>query len=182
MQWDTDHPETGRYGTGRALVAAEDYFVADSAAVVAQLALAVPAELRPAVTAASFVDIASGFLGSREVTFTWLTQHLLRSDGGLVPRNAQALALRLSEPHARNLLVDFDGGEAVAGAWEVRRQALGRYRQMLAEEEPDAVLPSLLHMHHNRAAGIDPTAEATCRRIARATALSRTLIPEGDEA
>ncbi|WP_237725581.1 lantibiotic dehydratase [Streptomyces sp. W007] len=182
VQWDTDHPETGRYGTGRALEAAESYFVADSAAAVAQLALAVPAELRPAVTAASFVDITSGFLGSSKDAFTWLTQHLLRSDGGLVPRNIQALALRLSEPGARNVLADFDGGDAVADAWEVRRHALDRYRQMLTGDAPDAVLPSLLHMHHNRAAGIDPAAEATCRRIARAAAHSRTLIPEGDEA
>ncbi|WP_369165033.1 lantibiotic dehydratase [Streptomyces sp. AFD10] len=182
VQWDTDHPETGRYGTGRALEAAENYFVADSTAAVAQLALAVPAELRPAVTAASFVDITSGFLGSRKAAFTWLTRHLLRGDGGLVPRNVQAFALRLAESDARTVLADFTGGDAVADAWEARRQALVRYRQSLAKEVPDAVLPSLLHMHHNRAAGIDPTAEAICRRIARATAHSRTFIPEGDEA
>ncbi|MFI1187058.1 lantibiotic dehydratase [Streptomyces californicus] len=182
VQWDTDHPETGRYGTGRALEAAENYFVTDSTAAVAQLALGVPAELRPAVTAASFVNITSGFLGSRKTAFTWLTRHLLRSDGGLVPRNVQAFALRLAETDARTILADFTGGDAVADAWEVRRHALIRYRQTLAEDVPDAVLPSLLHMHHNRAAGIDPTAEAFCRRIARATAHSRTFIPEGDEA
>ncbi|MCH0566940.1 lantibiotic dehydratase [Streptomyces sp. MUM 2J] len=182
VQWDTDHPETGRYGTGRVLEAAEDYFVADSTAAAAQLSLAVPAELCPAVTAASFVDIAAGFLGSRKVACTWLTQHLLRSDGELVPRNVQALALRLSESDVRNVLTDFNGGDAVTDAWEARRHALGHYRRTLAEDAPDAVLPSLLHMHHNRVAGIDPTAEATCRRIARAAALSRTLIPEGDEA
>ncbi|MFE9457674.1 lantibiotic dehydratase [Streptomyces californicus] len=182
VQWDTDHPETGRYGTGRALEAAENYFVTDSTAALAQLSLAVPADLRPALTAASFVDITSGFLGSRKAAFTWLTRHLQRSDGALVPRNVQALALRLSEPDARTILTDFDGGDAVADAWEVRRHALGRYRQALTEDAPDAVLPSLLHMHHNRAAGIDPTMEATCRRIARATAHSLPFISEGDEA
>ncbi|MGW5134188.1 hypothetical protein [Streptomyces sp. NPDC004135] len=34
-------------------------------------------------------------------------------------------------------------------------------------------------MHHNRAAGIDPDAEATCRRLARAAALSWTTRAEG---
>jgi hypothetical protein len=34
-------------------------------------------------------------------------------------------------------------------------------------------------MHHNRVAGIDPTAEATCRRTARAAALSWTVRTEG---
>ncbi|MER5210940.1 lantibiotic dehydratase [Streptomyces sp. NPDC002838] len=182
VQWDTDHPETGRYGTGPALEAAEDYFVADSKAAVTQLALAVPAELRPALTAASFVDIATGLLGSRKDACTWLVQHLLRGDGESVPRNVQALALRLSEPAAPGILTDLDGGDAVADAWEERRRALARYRLALADDAPETVLPSLLHMHHNRVAGIDRTAEAACRRIARAAALSWTLIPEGDEA
>ncbi|WP_329382742.1 lantibiotic dehydratase [Streptomyces sp. NBC_01716] len=179
VQWDTDHPETGRYGTGDALEAAEEYFVADSTAALRQLSLTMTPELRPAVTAASFVDIATGFLGSRKAACTWLTQHLPRGDGAPVPRNVQALALRLSEPEIHNALTGFPGGDAVAEAWHARKRTLNSYRRVLTDDA-DAVLLSLLHMHHNRVAGIDRTAEATCRRIARAAALSRTLIPEGD--
>lgn len=179
VQWDTDHPETGRYGTGRALEAAEDYFVADSTAAVKQLALKVPTTFQPAVTAASFVNIATSFLGSREAACTWLIQHLLRSDGTAVPHDLQALALRLSEPNRQNGLTDLDGGAAVASAWEARSRALTRYRQSLVGDSPETVLPSLLHMHHNRVAGIDSTAEATCRRMARAVALAWTQCTEG---
>ncbi|MFF3015889.1 lantibiotic dehydratase [Streptomyces sp. NPDC057939] len=181
MQWDTDHPETGRYGTGLALEGAEDYFVADSTAAISQLALRVPAAVRPAVTAASFVNIASTFLGSREAGCTWLLQHLLRSDGAAVPHDLQALALRLSDPAGQNGLAALDGGEAVIAAWDARGEALDRYRRTLAGSSPESVLPSLLHMHHNRVAGIDSAAEATCRRMARAIAiaLASAQRPEG---
>jgi thiopeptide-type bacteriocin biosynthesis protein len=181
VQWDTDQPETGRYGTGTALEAAEAYFVADSAAALAQMFLSVPADLQPAITAASYVDIATGFLGSRPAGHEWLVRQLPRSDGEKVPRNVQALALRLSKGADRTALADLDGGDAVAKTWKLRRTALDRYRQALgaAGIDPAGVLPSLLHMHHNRVAGIDRDAEATCRRIARATALSCTIRPEG---
>lgn len=180
VQWDTDHPETGRYGTGNALQAAEAYFVADSTAARRQLSLAVPSDLLPAVTAASYLDITTGFLGSHRAACTWLTHNLPRSDGDLVPRTVQALALRLAQPDAHNALTHLPGGDAVAEAWDARRRTLDHYRKVLADATPDALLPSLLHMHHNRVAGIDRTAEATCRRTARAAALSLTLIAEGD--
>ncbi|MFC9429814.1 lantibiotic dehydratase C-terminal domain-containing protein [Streptomyces sp. NPDC056987] len=68
------------------------------------------------------------------------------------------------------------GGEDVVEAWRHRREALALYRTSLMDSgaDPTVVLPSLLHMHHNRAAGIDTDAEATCRRMARAAALSWT--------
>lgn len=181
-QWDTDRPETGRYGTGLTLEAAEHCFVADSAAALAQISPAVPADLRPAVTAASFVDIATSLLGSAQAGHNWLTEHLLRSDGATAPREVQAAALRLSEESGdRSALRGLNGGDRVAEAWDRRRVALGTYRQALhtAGIDPARVLPSLLHMHHNRVAGIDRDAEATCRRIARATALSWTTRAQG---
>ncbi|UQA95712.1 lantibiotic dehydratase [Streptomyces halobius] len=181
VQWDTDQPETGRYGTGAALEAAEAYFVADSTAALAQMSLALPTDLQPAITSASYVDVATGFLGSRSAGHEWLIRHLLRSDGEMVPRNIQSLALRLSEGNGRAVLADLDGGDAVAKAWQLRRTALDHYRQSLDADgiSPARVLPSLLHMHHNRVAGIDRDAESACRRIARAAALSCTIRPEG---
>ncbi|MFE1768216.1 lantibiotic dehydratase [Streptomyces angustmyceticus] len=180
MQWDTDHPETGRYGTGIALEAAEQFFVADSAAAVAQMDLTVPADIQPAVTAASFVDIAAHFLSSVQAGHDWLTRHLPRTGGEMVPRPVQGLASRLSQA-GNGALLDLGHGDAVARAWELRRAALDHYGRTLQATgvSPSSVLSSLLHMHHNRAAGLAPDAEATCRRIARAAALSCVLHPEG---
>ncbi|WP_435271188.1 thiopeptide-type bacteriocin biosynthesis protein [Streptomyces sp. 1222.5] len=62
VQWDTDTPETGRYRAGAALEAAERCFAADSAAAIAQLVLPIPDNHKPAVTAASMVNIATTFL------------------------------------------------------------------------------------------------------------------------
>lgn len=182
MQWDTYVPEAGRYGTGPALAAAEDYFAADSVAALAQLRLELPAELRPAVTAASYMDIATGFLGSRGAAHAWLAAHLLRGDGAPVPRHTQALVLRLTEnDDPVTHLSDLPGGDGVRDAWARRRDALSRYRSKLLRPgpAPENVLPSLLHMHHNRVAGIDPDAEALCRRMVRAAALSWTVRTEG---
>lgn len=184
VQWDTDQPEAGRYGTGAVLAAAERYFAADTTAALTQMRLALPTDLCPAVTAASYADIATGFLGSPAEGRHWLTQHLLRGDGAAPPRPTQALVLRLTDgDDAGPALADFPGGDAVLNAWQHRRQALVHYRQALdaAGLAPSDVLPSLLHMHHNRVAGIGPDAEALCRRMARAAALSWTVRTEGAE-
>ncbi|MGX2994902.1 lantibiotic dehydratase [Streptomyces sp. JNUCC 64] len=183
VQWDTDHPETGRYGTGAALEAAEAYFAADSQAALAQLGLDMPGDLRQAVTAASFVDIATGFLGSRQAGIKWLLQRLPRGYGEPVPRDVQRLALRLTGTEARSTMTDIGGGAAVSPAWERRRAALDLYRRTIESTgaDPATVLSSLLHMHHNRVAGIDRTSEATCRRLARTAALSWEVRTEGDE-
>ncbi|MEU4043104.1 lantibiotic dehydratase [Streptomyces antibioticus] len=182
VQWDTDEPETGRYGTGPALTAAEQVFAADSAAALAQMALRIPDSLRPAVTATSFVDIADAFLGSPADGRAWLTTNLLKNDGEATTRDVLSAAVRLSAPgpdHAA--LRALPKGEHLVTTWARRRTALTAYRQALAAHgaDPAAVLPSLLHMHHNRAAGIAPDSEAICRRLARAAALSWTARKEG---
>ncbi|WP_258052498.1 lantibiotic dehydratase [Streptomyces sp. Ru73] len=182
LQWNTDRPEAGRYGTGATLAAAEAIFVADSTAALAQMSLAISADLQPAVTAASFVDIAAGFLGSRQAGNDWLLRHLLRGDGEPAPRHVQALTLQLTDVgDRRTVLSDLSGGHAVVDAWEARQAALVDYRQALdaAGIAAGSVLPSLLHMHHNRVAGVDPEAEAACRRIARAAAQSWSIRHQG---
>ncbi|WP_233221800.1 lantibiotic dehydratase [Streptomyces carminius] len=184
IQWDTDQPETGRYGTGHVLEAAERCFAADSTAAIAQLALPMAPGLRPAVTAAGFVDIAGALTGSPEKGRRWLIDHLLKTEGPAPERDVQAAAIRFSAPDADfTALRALPGGTRVLDAWRQRREALERYRTALtaAGAEPAAVLPSLLHMHHNRVAGIAPGSEATCRRLARAAALSWTTRtrPEG---
>ncbi|MFI2764298.1 lantibiotic dehydratase [Streptomyces echinatus] len=185
VQWDTDTPEIGRYGTGPVLEAAECYFAADSAAVVAQLVLPIPDHCKPAVTAASMADIATAFLGSPRTGRAWLTANFHRSEGAACSRAGQELAILLTGADADDraaALQQLPRGRHVAGTWALRRKVLVEYRQALraAGIDPATVLPSLLHMHHNRAVGIDPDAEATCRRLARTAALSWTARAEGD--
>ncbi|MFJ4057541.1 lantibiotic dehydratase [Streptomyces albogriseolus] len=182
VQWDTDEPETGRYGTGALLDAAERYFEADSAAAIAQFRVALPANLRPAATAASMVDIAVALLGSQESGWRWLTKHISKDEGAALPRDVQAMAVRLADPDtSAAVLREYPTGGHVAGMWALRRRALREYRRALetAGIDPASVLPSLLHMHHNRAAGINPAAEAACRRLARSASLSWIERTEG---
>ncbi|MFI1563873.1 lantibiotic dehydratase [Streptomyces sp. NPDC020490] len=182
VQWDTDQPETGRYGAGSRLETAEHYFTADSAAAIAQMALQVPAELRPAVTAASFVDIAEAITGSPAAGRRWLIEHLLRSEGAAPARDVQTAAVRLSTSDTDfAALRALPGGDHVVTAWTARRRALQQYRVALTDagNDPADVLPSLLHMHHNRVAGIAPDQEAACRRLARGAALSWHAQGEG---
>ncbi|MER7497023.1 lantibiotic dehydratase [Streptomyces pharetrae] len=184
VQWDTDTPEIGRYGAGPVLEAAERYFTADSAAVIAQLILPIPDHCKPAITAASMVDIATALLGSPQTGRAWLTTNFGKSEGVACSRDVQELAVFLAgaDADARTAaLRQLPRGQHVAGTWALRRRLLDHYRQALqaAGTDPATVVPSLLHMHHNRAVGIDPDAEAVCRRLARAAALSWTARAEG---
>lgn len=174
LQWDTYYPETGRYGTGAAMAAAEALFVADSAASVAELEFTP----HPAVTAASFLDLAASFLTGTADAMRWLIKHIDASTGPAHTRHVRALATRLTPPHDQPLALRvLPGGAVVADAWQRRWQAAGLYRDRLLAfggPEPQTVLPSLLHMHHIRTAGIDEECERACRRLARSLALSWT--------
>ncbi|MFD4948899.1 thiopeptide-type bacteriocin biosynthesis protein [Streptomyces sp. NPDC058409] len=77
ITFDTYHPETGRYGSGAAMTAAEALFSADSAAVVARLrALSATDGLhRQALTAASVINLAAAMTGSASAGVRWLTDH-----------------------------------------------------------------------------------------------------------
>jgi thiopeptide-type bacteriocin biosynthesis protein len=67
-------------------------------------------------------------------------------------------------------------------AWQARADALATYRKHLPPNaDVDRVVESLLHMHHNRALGIDPDSERTCRRLARQAALAWRTRPQGGE-
>ncbi|MCW2930113.1 MAG: Lanthionine biosynthesis protein LanB, partial [Actinomycetia bacterium] len=68
---DTYYPETGRYGGGEAMRAAEAVFAADSAVVIAQLRQ--PPGIDPvALTALGMLDIAAAFSGGPEQGAQWL--------------------------------------------------------------------------------------------------------------
>jgi thiopeptide-type bacteriocin biosynthesis protein len=175
----TYHPETARYGSGAAMAAAEALFAADSAAVVAQLtALASSREVHPhALTAASLVDLVCAMTGSLPTGMRWLIDHAeLAGHASVGDRDVLRQALSLAgvggdEPALQSIPSD----PQIASAWNVRREAATRYADCLATAThltPASVLVALLHMHHVRAHGIDPDAEALSHRLARAVALA----------
>lgn len=178
VQWDTYWPETGRYGDGQLLGLAEWVFVADSAAVLAQLQHTGPGSLpAAALTAASMADIAAGFLGGTEAGMRWLIDNLTRTAEPALDRTLLTRAVALADPTDTWAALRAATGTAITEAWARRRAALTAYRRRLIVLDgppPETVLTSLLHMHHIRAAGIDPDAERACRRLARAAALSWT--------
>lgn len=176
VQWDTDFPEAARFGGSTAMDAAEGYFAADSAAALAQLTAASTKggpDLR-ALTAASMVDITSGWTGNADAAMTWLIAHA-RTETTAPDRALYDQALRLANPTGHRDLATQPGGEQILARWAARRAALGAYRDALDQTGQTAVLlPELLHLHHVRIAGTDMTAERACLHLARAAALSWT--------
>ncbi|MFD7639544.1 lantibiotic dehydratase [Kitasatospora sp. NPDC059795] len=178
ITFDTYRPESGRYGTGAAMDAAEALFATDSAAVLAQLAvLANQADVPPqALTAASLVDLSAAVTGSRMAGLRWLLDHPELAAGALPQdRQARRHILRLAEPGA---LHDLAGGAELAAAWAARARAAAHYCQTLTALDPArpggaSVLGSLLHLHQVRAHG-DPVSEATTYKLARSVALADT--------
>ncbi len=175
VQFAAYYPETGRWGSGAVMAAAEEVFGADSRALVVQFAE--PSQPHPqALCAAHFVAIAAGFTGSTEAGMSWLIKQAKTEVSGAAVREGANEAVPLANP--RNdwaALRAAPGGRAITEAWGPRHQALADYRARLAEEEGgdlDGVLVSLLHAHHIRAVGIDRDDERTSLRLARAAALA----------
>lgn len=186
MQLDTYHPETGRFGHGHAMTAAEAVFAADSAAACAQRSHMTDqnaddpatADLR-ALTAASLVDLTAAFTGDPQTGATWLIEHPttnphLVSSGAGYDRAVFDQALRLADP-SRQAVRDLRGGEQIAATWQTRRTAVAAYRDALVAggSAPAGALASLLHLHCLRTHGIDPVMERVCHRLARAAALNQ---------
>ncbi|WP_327075431.1 thiopeptide-type bacteriocin biosynthesis protein [Kitasatospora purpeofusca] len=183
LEWDTYWPETGRYGSGRLMRLAEWVFVADSATVLAQLQHTGPGKVpAAALAAASMTDIAAGLLGSTEAGMHWLIDNVVRGAAPALDRTVLNHAVSLADPTDTWAALRTGTGTAIPEAWSRRRAALDAYRRhLVALDGPPlgGVLTSLLHMHHIRAAGIDPAGERACRRLARAAALSWTTRPRG---
>jgi lantibiotic biosynthesis protein len=177
---DTYRPEIARYGGGAAMAAAEALFAADSAAAVAQLAaLTGMRGVHPqALTAVSLVDLVSALLGGRPAGMRWLVDHAeLAARGAIGDRDVLRQAVTLAGLDAASpTRPAVPGCSGIAAAWHARRQAATTYARCLAEHTgcvtPAAVAVSLLHLHHIRAHGIDPDAEARAHRLARSIALA----------
>jgi len=176
VQWDTYYPEAGRYGTGPTLTAAEAVFVADSAAAIAQLTLTASGAASPqAIIAASLVDLAASITGDTGSGMRWMIDHVTAGTAAHPARPVHQEATRLANPRDNFAsLRDLPGSDRVTAAWATRREAVEHYRIRLAADggEPEAVLPSLMHLHHLRAAGIDEAGEHACYRLSRSVALA----------
>jgi thiopeptide-type bacteriocin biosynthesis protein len=170
---DTYYPETGRYGHGPALEAAEEVFVADSRLVAAQLrSLPERVMSRDALVAVNLVATASGFLGGTEPAMRWL---MSRPSPAAPPADRAVLDQIVALTGDGELRGLASWGGEVADTWHARADALASYRSRLpADADPSSILESLLHMHCNRAVGVDRDREASCRRLARHAALAWT--------
>jgi class I lanthipeptide synthase len=173
---DTYYPETGRYGDGECMRAAEAVFAADSAVAIAQLRQ--PPGIDPlALAALGMLDIAAAFSGGLEQGTQWLAGRRLQPG-----RAADRATARTATTLARNgELSSFGTLPAdLAPAWRQRAEAIAAYRKTLdANADTTHILESLLHIHHNRYRGIDRDGEGACRRLARQAALARAAcLPE----
>ncbi|WP_437097328.1 lantibiotic dehydratase [Streptomyces sp. enrichment culture] len=165
---DGYRPETGRYGTGPAMAAAESVFIADS--LVARCALAdLPSFDTEVRCALSMIDMVEGFLGTREGR-TWLaTAPAPRTEG-----RPDITRPAVHHVHGHPLPA---ASPRLATALAQRRAALGAYRDLVDNRRTEDVLESLLHMHHNRMLGPDRVSEAACRHAARQAC--RSLVARG---
>ncbi|WOX16327.1 lantibiotic dehydratase [Streptomyces sp. N50] len=176
---ETYYPQTARFGGTGAMEAAEEYFAADSAAVLAQLTAQAGrgAPEARAVTAASMVDMAVGLLGDDMEAMRWLVGHT-RADTSAPPRAVydQTIALTTASrtpPAPGTPVLDAH----VTASWSARRAALAVYRSALENAgtlAPEDVLPDLLHLHQVRMRGPGLAEECAHLHLARAAALSWT--------
>jgi class I lanthipeptide synthase len=163
LAFDTYFPEVGRY---IAMAEAEEVFTADSALVLAQLTHLPAGTPAPTVlTGLSMFDVAAAFLGSRTAAADWLRAQAPPA----VPDRAEVTEITRLVRGGRQ--AGIPGWSGVADAYAQRAEALARYRRALPDGvDTDQVLHSLLHMHHNRALGVDRDREAVCLRLARQAA------------
>ncbi|MEV4615253.1 lantibiotic dehydratase [Kitasatospora sp. NPDC049258] len=176
LAFDTYTPETGRYGTGQALDAAEEVFAADSRLVVAQLRRLSPDIIHPsALVALNMLHITDAFLGPANAT-SWLAVRPVAP--AVADRAVADQVIPLVRLRSHTQLPGWAG--EIAAAWQDRGRALAAYRQALSDSpDTDTVLESLLHMHHNRAIGFDPDGERVCRHLARQAARARQAATAG---
>jgi thiopeptide-type bacteriocin biosynthesis protein len=164
--------QPGRYGSSSVLDAAEAAFTADSRAAVAQLDMAAhDASIGQALAAASIVRLAAGFAADTPAGYAELIRRVPHRPV-IADHAAQDLTHRLAHPGLGTAhLAALPGGRGVAQAWRDREPALRAYAAALAaEREPGAVLRSLLHDHHARALGVEPSMELVTLRMARSAA------------
>ncbi|MDG4834107.1 lantibiotic dehydratase [Solwaraspora sp. WMMD1047] len=168
LSLDTYHPESGRYGDGPAMSAAEALFAADSRVALAQIAAKDTTRIdQQALTAASMVDLACAMLGSRSDGCEWLVARPEPSGRSPIDRAVLRQAAILDPTSLP---------EPIRHAWRDRSRAAARYADALSTSggclTPAVVLASLVHLHFVRVHGPDEAAEQVTYRLARHVALA----------
>lgn len=180
VRYPTSYPETGRWGSGTVLDAAEQVFTADSRAVLTQLRQPHRPH-RQALIAAHTVAVAVAYLGDVTTGMRWLVQQLpAAAPHTPVPRPVFDEAVRIANPdHGWAALRALPGGAPIVDAWRPRDAALREWRTRLDTPGPDAAgincddaLRHALHGHYIRAYGVDFDDEPVCLHLARAAALA----------
>jgi thiopeptide-type bacteriocin biosynthesis protein len=111
------------------------------------------------------VDLARHLLG--EAWEDWLLRTYPRGPHQAAFREHRAVALRTVDPYGDWAALRAEpGGDRLLAAWRHRATRLAEYGARLG---PGAgrVAESLLHMHHNRLAGLDTDGELRMYAIAR---------------
>ena len=174
-------PETHRYGHGDTLVAAEEFFTADSALVAGQLTGRTAERLgvhREVLAVWNLIDLLSG-LGWTDWP-EWIDAVVPAADRQLAPRDHRRAALAAVPPD--NPAPTAPGFAELSVGRIDRATAAAAYRKALAADPDAPALPvvaaDLLHMHLNRLLGPDRTAErrvmSILREVTRAHRARRT--------
>ncbi|MCD5316827.1 lantibiotic dehydratase [Kineosporia babensis] len=174
ISWHTDQPETGRYGSGDTLQAAEAFFAADSRAALAQNTPGHDPHERQALLMASLLDITHHLVGDYSQAIRLWEDGGLRGVAGGIDRKTRTLALKLGSPEQEQRFGALIGAPNLTRSWNQREGALKGYRTALrsAGRLPEHVLPALVHLHHVRAYGLDSAHEDHTQRCAREIAHS----------
>lgn len=178
VAFDTYRPEISRYGGPEAITAAEHAFHADSEATLTQLTLhskGSPDFSRELLVVANCLDLAARIYGAgwRE----WLVDNYPRTPAHMAPEQVRRTAISLLNPMDNwSKLAQSSIGEPLLESWDRRAQAVEAYGRTLRQssmDDPTALsigLRSVLHLHHNRLAGINPVAEQRAYHIVRSVA------------
>lgn len=178
----TSYSETGRWGSGPAMQAAEAVFGHDSRAVIVQLSTGLGAQSdwphRQALIAAQFVAIVIAFSGCVHSGMRWLIEQIPARSPARPRRLLLDEAVRTCNPDGDwEALRALTGGQAIVEAWQPRAAALAAYRTHFPGPHTEGinvndVLGSLLHAHFVRSVGIDFDQEAMCLYLARSAAMA----------
>jgi thiopeptide-type bacteriocin biosynthesis protein len=168
---DTYRPEIDRYGGPELIEAAEHVFSADTRSVLEQLALRgrglldLPMEI---LLAANHLDLAEQLHG--DGWQEWLLGAYPKGARHKTFQRCRREAMPLLDPvGGRTELAKTPGGDLLLQSWRRRASQVAAYGRLVRQnvENPSDVFSSVLHMHHNRLAGIDPRAEQDAYAIAR---------------
>ncbi|GAA3075807.1 lantibiotic dehydratase [Streptosporangium carneum] len=168
---DAYRPEIARYGGPELVEAAERAFHADAESVLEQLTLREQRMLdlpMLLLLAANHVDMAEHLHG--DGWRDWLLRAYPKGERHGAFRQHRSEATRLLDPVTGAAeLARLPGGPRVLESWRRRAEALAAYGRLAREtlDDPSDAFASMLHMHHNRLAGIDPHTERDAYAVAR---------------